>query len=101
MHTLPTQMPSGGSRRLIIICSPTHVFCTRGAVLRACSQVICLRAGVLRQVVGLRNGWQTAAVMSGVSTKIHAKRLAQATEVVLELRAGGVRHFLRKQRSCR
>lgn len=51
-------------------------------------------------MVGLRNGWQTAAVMSGVSTKIHAKRLAQATEVVLELRAGGVRHFLRKQWSC-
>ena len=41
------------------------------------------------QVVGLRNGWQTALVMSGVSTKIHAKRLAQATEVVLELRASG------------
>ena len=69
-------------------------------VLRACPQVICLRARVLRQVVGLRNGWQTAAVMSGVSTKIHAKRLAQATEVVLELRAGGVRHSLRKQWSC-
>ena len=41
------------------------------------------------QVVGLRNGWQTALVMSGISTKIHAKRLAQATEVVLELRASG------------
>jgi hypothetical protein len=50
---------------------------------------------VLRQVVGLRNGWQTAAVMSGVTTKIHAKRLAQATEVVLELRAGGARRFLK------
>ena len=43
-----------------------------------------------RQVVGLRNGYQTALVMSGVSTKIHAKRLAQATEVVLELKAAGV-----------
>ena len=42
------------------------------------------------QVVGLRNGWQTALVMSGISTKVHAKRLAQATEVVLELRASGV-----------
>ncbi len=41
------------------------------------------------QVVGLRNGWQTALVMSGISTKVHAKRLAQATEVVLELRASG------------
>lgn len=50
---------------------------------------------MLRQVVGLRNGWQTAAVMSGVTTKIHAKRLAQATEVVLELRAGGACRFLR------
>ena len=40
-------------------------------------------------MVGLRNGWQTALVMSGLSTKIHAKRLAQATEVVLELRASG------------
>ena len=34
-------------------------------------------------MVGLRNGYQTALVMSGISTKIHAKRLAQATEVVL------------------
>lgn len=41
------------------------------------------------QVVGLRNGWQTALVMAGLSTKIHAKRLAQGTEVLLELRAGG------------
>ena len=45
------------------------------------------------QVVGLRNGYQTALVMSGVSTKIHAKRLAQATEVVLELKAAGMCRF--------
>lgn len=45
------------------------------------------------QVVGLRNGWQTATVMSGVSTKIHAKRLAQATEVVLELKALGAQYM--------
>ncbi|CAL8467982.1 g7520 [Coccomyxa elongata] len=42
------------------------------------------------EVVGLRNGWQTALVMAGLTTKIHAKRLAQGTEVLLELRAGGV-----------
>lgn len=41
------------------------------------------------QVVGLRNGWQTALVMAGLTTKIHGKRLAQGTEVLLELRAGG------------
>ena len=41
-------------------------------------------------MVGLRNGYQTALVMSGISTKIHAKRLAQATEVVLELKAAGM-----------
>ena len=41
------------------------------------------------QVVGLRNGWQTALVMAGLTTKIHAKRLAQGTEVVLELRSQG------------
>ena len=43
----------------------------------------------LRRVVGLRNGWQTALVMAGLTTKIHAKRLAQGTEVVLEMRAAG------------
>lgn len=42
------------------------------------------------QVVGLRNGYQTALVMAGLTTKIHAKRLAQGTEILLELRAGGV-----------
>jgi hypothetical protein len=45
---------------------------------------------VLLQVVGLRNGYQTALVMAGLTTKIHAKRLAQGTEILLELRAGGV-----------
>ena len=56
--------------------------------------VACRKAEVSAwcQVVGLRNGYQTALVMSGVSTKIHAKRLAQATEVVLELKAAGMRH---------
>ena len=49
------------------------------------------------QVVGLRNGWQTALVMSGISTKIHAKRLTQATEVVLELRASGALSYLSLQ----
>jgi hypothetical protein len=39
-------------------------------------------------VVGLRNGWQTALVMAGLTTKIHAKRLAQGTEIIMELRAG-------------
>ena len=43
----------------------------------------------LWQVVGLRNGYQTALVMAGLTSKIHAKRLAQGTEVLLELRAGG------------
>lgn len=41
------------------------------------------------QVVGLRNGYQTALVMAGLTTKIHAKRLAQGTEILLDLRAGG------------
>ena len=45
--------------------------------------------GTCLQVVGLRNGWQTALVMAGLTTKIHAKRLAQGTEVVLELRSQG------------
>lgn len=58
-------------------------------VLQACEHADVVTAW--RQVVGLRNGWQTAAVMSGVSTKIHAKRLAQATEVFLELRAAGAK----------
>ena len=40
-------------------------------------------------MVGLRNGWQTALVMAGLTTKVHAKRLAQGTEVVLEMRAAG------------
>lgn len=38
------------------------------------------------QVVGLRGGYHTAAVMGGVNSKVHAKRLAQASEVLIELK---------------
>ena len=41
------------------------------------------------QVVGLRGGWHTAGTMAGVFSRLHAKRLAQAAEVVIELRAQG------------
>lgn len=41
------------------------------------------------QVVGLKNGWHTGAVMGGVSTKVHAKRLAQASAIRMELKAHG------------
>jgi len=41
------------------------------------------------QVVGLRGGYHTAAVMGGVNDKVHAKRLAQASEVLIELHAPG------------
>ncbi len=34
----------------------------------------------LWQVVGLRNGYQTALVMAGLTSKIHAKRLAQVLQ---------------------
>ena len=37
------------------------------------------------QVVGLQGGYHTAAVMGGVNSKVHAKRLAQASEVLIEL----------------
>ena len=43
------------------------------------------------QVVGLRGGYHTAMVMGGVNSKIHAKRLAQASEILIELRANGGR----------
>ena len=42
------------------------------------------------QVVGLRGGYHTAMVMGGVNSKIHSKRLAQASEVLIELKAGGM-----------
>ena len=44
------------------------------------------------QVVGLRGGYHTALVMGGVNSKIHAKRLAQASEILIELRANGGSH---------
>jgi hypothetical protein len=43
----------------------------------------------MTQVVGLRGGYHTAAVMGGVNDKVHAKRLAQASEVLIELHAQG------------
>ena len=42
--------------------------------------------------MGLKSGYHTALVMGGVNSKIHAKRLAQACEVKIELRAAG-EHF--------
>ena len=42
------------------------------------------------QVVGLRGGWHTAGTMAGVFNRLHGKRLAQAAEVIIELRAQGV-----------
>lgn len=45
------------------------------------------------QVVGLKNGWHTGVVMGGVSKNIHAKRLAQASAIRLELKATGG-HFI-------
>lgn len=41
------------------------------------------------QVVGLRGGWHTAGTMAGVFNRLHGKRLAQAAEVIIELRAQG------------
>ena len=41
------------------------------------------------QVVGLKSGWHTGMVMGGVNKSVHAKRLAQASAVRLELRAAG------------
>lgn len=40
-------------------------------------------------MVGLRGGWHTAGTMAGVFNRLHAKRLAQAAEVIIELRAQG------------
>lgn len=40
------------------------------------------------QALGLRSGWHTAAVMGGVSTKVHAVRLAQGNNLQLEVRGG-------------
>lgn len=41
----------------------------------------------LIEVLGFRNGWHTAAVMGQVTSKLHAKRLAQCREVEIELLA--------------
>ena len=40
------------------------------------------------QALGLKSGWHTAAVMGGVSTKVHAVRLAQGNDLQLEVRGG-------------
>lgn len=39
------------------------------------------------QAVGLKSGYHTALVMGGVSSGIHGVRLAQASELMLELLA--------------
>lgn len=49
------------------------------------------------QVVGLQSGYHTALVMGGVNDKIHAKRLAQASEILIELRAQGRAPLLQAQ----
>ncbi len=38
------------------------------------------------EVVGLRNGWHTGMVLGSHGSLVHAKRLAQATAVRMELR---------------
>lgn len=40
------------------------------------------------EVIGFLNGWHTAVVMGQVTSKVHAKRLAQAVDVELEIFAG-------------
>ncbi len=42
------------------------------------------------QAVGLRSGYHTAMVMGGLYYKVHGMRLAQASEMLLELKAGGL-----------
>lgn len=42
------------------------------------------------QAVGLRSGYHTAIVMGGLFNKVHGMRLAQASEMLLELKAGGL-----------
>ncbi len=42
------------------------------------------------QAVGLRSGYHTAIVMGGLYYKVHGMRLAQASEMLLELKAGGL-----------
>jgi len=46
-------------------------------------------------VVGLRGGWHTGLAMAGMFSRLHAKRLAQAAEVVIELRANSALHIRR------
>ena len=41
------------------------------------------------QAVGLQSGYHTAVVMGGLYYKVHGLRLAQASEMQLELKAGG------------
>ena len=43
----------------------------------------------LIEVVGFRSGWHTAVVMGQVSSRIHGTRLAQGSEVEMELAAAG------------
>lgn len=45
----------------------------------------------LIEVVGFLNGWHTAIVMGQISSKIHALRLGQCSEVEMELAATGSR----------
>ena len=53
--------------------------------------------GRAAQVVGLKSGWHAAAVMG--TTQVHAKRLAQACEMRLELLAHG-KHSALCRRTC-
>ncbi len=43
------------------------------------------------QVVGLRGGWHTGLTMLGAFSRLHGKRLAQAAEIVIELRGHSAR----------
>ena len=55
-------------------------------------QEVSLMMEAVFQVVGLQGGYHTAAVMGGVNSKVHAKRLAQASEVLIELQ-GPALHY--------
>ena len=41
----------------------------------------------LIEVVGLKNGWHTFAVLSQISKRVHGKRCGQGHEVMVEFRA--------------
>lgn len=51
------------------------------------AQTLIHRRRVCRQAVGLLSGYHTAVVMGGLYYKVHGLRLAQASEMQLDLKA--------------